>query len=137
MDPPRTAALEAPTVRSALTGAISSDACNLVRGGARERAQLALINARAYQVRTENVSSLLGDPDVESVTEDNAVSATTFTGSPDYGWMGVLGVSSPTAAITRAMTTRSCARVYPSMTFAAVAHKLLEAARLRSHDCGA
>ena len=70
----------------------------LGRGGALNR-DLDLVRAKAYTVPAEQIDRLADDPDVEFVSPDRPLAASTFGGTPDYGWMTVTGLSSMTGSL--------------------------------------
>jgi serine protease AprX len=62
--------------------------------GAQHKRDLGLIRASVLTVKTKDLDLLAADPEVEMISPDYRLSATGFTGGPDYGWMTALGVSS-------------------------------------------
>lgn len=66
----------------------------------RHNHDLWLLRGHAVTVRAGDIAAIAARPEVEAVLPDNTVSATAFSGSPDYGWMSVLGLTSNTATLS-------------------------------------
>lgn len=45
------------------------------------------------------IAALAADPHVESISPDNPIHATAFSGTVDYGWMTILGLSTKAATL--------------------------------------
>lgn len=61
-------------------------------GGGELRSELAVIHAAHYSIPASQLEALSNDPDVEYISPDRVVTATSssvYTGSPDYGWRTV------------------------------------------------
>src|SRR5581483_10541185 len=69
--------------------------------GASYKRQLSLIGAHVYTVHSRDLELLKSDPDVEYMSFDHPVAATSTLPplSPDYGWMVALDLSSITATV--------------------------------------
>ena len=68
--------------------------------GALHKRSLSLVGAHVYTVNSRDLALLAGDPEVEYIGPDHEIRATaTLPSTPDYGWMTVLGVTSPTATL--------------------------------------
>src|SRR5271165_6025439 len=79
-----------------------------VSKGGRHLGTLHVVNGAVYSVAAKALVDLANDPDVERINLDHPLAATQSITSataasaaaintPDYGWMGVLGVTSPSA----------------------------------------
>src|SRR5579871_4213624 len=71
--------------------------------GAVHKRSLALVGADVYTINSRDLDLLAADPDVEYIGLDHEIRATSsalLPSTPDYGWMTVLGVSSPTASVS-------------------------------------
>ena len=54
--------------------------------GAHLKRNLEIIQAAHYSLSAKQLAAISEDPDVEFISPDHPVSATAYTGSPDYGW---------------------------------------------------
>ena len=68
--------------------------------GAVHHQHLELIESSLMSVRGGDLSLLATDPSVESITLDRPLQATAFSSTADYGWLGVLGLTDPTASFS-------------------------------------
>ncbi len=67
----------------------------LKTGGGQKKSDLNLVGSTLYRVTAGQASALDNDPDVESVQPDRPVTATAFSGGPDYGWVAAFNTSRP------------------------------------------
>ena len=72
---------------------MQADLARLAQHG-QHKAYLSVINSSTMTVKSDQLAALADDPNVEFVAPDSALSATTFTGGPDYGWMTALDIAS-------------------------------------------
>ena len=68
------------------------------RLGGQLRHSFEIINAAHYTVPASSLAALAGDSEVVAISPDRKLSATgSAVTTPDYGWMGLLALTSPTA----------------------------------------
>src|SRR5579871_457180 len=72
----------------------------LAKGG-QLRHNFDIIRGAHYLIPASQFEQLASDPDIAHVSLDHAVksTATVLPSTPDYGWMTVLGLTSPTATL--------------------------------------
>src|SRR5579871_903266 len=73
--------------------------------GAIHQRNLNLVNAHVYTIAASDLALLANDPDVDYIGPDHAIQgaagARVLPTQPDYGWMTVLGVTSPTSKLAQ------------------------------------
>ena len=76
------------------------------RKGGVHKSNLDVVNGAAYSVPAGALEELANDPEVEFISPDHKLAATDWGGgdswdstvsTPDYGWMSLLGLTSPNA----------------------------------------
>ncbi len=79
----------------------AGDHNRVAANGGRLTHELNLIRGAHYSLPVSRLGELANDPEVEHISLDHALHATgaTLPSTPDYGWMTVLGVSSPIATL--------------------------------------
>src|SRR5450631_1278350 len=60
---------------------------------ARLKGSLSLVRSSVFTMKAKDIEQLADDPNVETIAPDQPVTASTFVGGPDYGWMTALDIS--------------------------------------------
>ena len=71
----------------------------LVSRGADHKKALPLIGSHLFSLNQAELASLANDPDVDYIAPDRPLKSTAFSGTPDYGWMTVSGITFATGTL--------------------------------------
>jgi hypothetical protein len=67
--------------------------------GPKHKVSLNLLRSAAFNARRRDLVDVANDPAVEAITPDYEIRGSAFSGSPDYGWMSALQLSSATGTL--------------------------------------